>query len=224
MFMGCEFGQGREWNYDRSLDWHLLEKPLHAGLKLFVHDLNRVYRSEPALHEVDAKPAGFQWIDCNDSDNSVVTMLRKAVDPDDFVIGVFNFTPLPRHGYMFGVPRPGTYTEVLNSDAAVYGGSNVGNNGFVVTDAVPSHGYADSVRISLPPLGCLILKPPPRVAETEVDGGSESEVTEAPEGTGQASPQRRGDTGTHGAVTIESPPGRATRGRRARKGTITSDT
>jgi 1,4-alpha-glucan branching enzyme len=224
MFMGCEFGQGREWNYDRSLDWHLLEKPLHAGLKLFVHDLNRVYRSEPALHEVDAKPAGFQWIDCNDSDNSVVTMLRKAVDPDDFVIGVFNFTPLPRHGYMFGVPRPGTYTEVLNSDAAVYGGSNVGNNGFVVTDAVPSHGYADSVRISLPPLGCLILKPPPRVPETEVDGGSESEVTEAPEGTGQASPRRRGDTGTHGAVTIESPPGRATRGRRARKGTITSDT
>ena len=128
-------------------------------------DLNHVYVSEPALHEVDAKPAGFQWIDCNDSDNSVVAMLRFAADPDDFVICVFNFTPLPRHGYVFGVPRAGTYTEVLNSDAAVYGGSNVGNNGLAVTVPVASHGYPDSVRITLPPLGFLLLKPPAKVAE-----------------------------------------------------------
>jgi 1,4-alpha-glucan branching enzyme len=172
MFMGCEFGQGREWNYDRSLDWHLLDKPLHAGLKRFVTDLNHVYVSEPALHEVDVKPAGFQWIDCNDSDNSIVTMLRFAADPDDFVICVFNFTPVARHGYVFGVPRAGTYTEALNSDAAVYGGSNVGNNGLIVTEPVPSHSYADSVRITLPPLGFLLLKPPAKVALTASDRSS----------------------------------------------------
>ena len=180
MFMGCEFGQGREWNYDRSLDWHLLEKPLHAGLKRFVTDLNHVYISEPALHEVDTKPAGFQWIDCNDSDNSVVAMLRFAADPDDFVICVFNFTPLPRHGYVFGVPRAGTYTELLNSDAAAYGGGNVGNNGMVDTDPIASHGYPDSVRITLPPLSCLILKPPAKIAQ--VGGDTETEATETPEG------------------------------------------
>jgi 1,4-alpha-glucan branching enzyme len=165
MFMGCEFGQGREWNYDGSLDWHLLEKPLHAGLKQFVRDLNQIYRSQPALYEVDTNPAGFQWIDCNDSDNSVVSMLRKAADADDFVVGVFNFTPLPRHGYMVGVPRSGRYTELLNSDAAVYSGSNVGNDGFIATDPIASHGYPDSLRLSLPPLGCLILKPPAKVTE-----------------------------------------------------------
>ena len=163
MFMGAEFGQGREWNYDRSLDWHLLEQPLHASLKRFVADLNHVYTSERALHEVDTNPAGFQWIDCNDSDNSVVAMPRFAKDPDDFLICAFNFTPQPRYGYVFGVPRAGTYTELLNSDGAAYGGGNVGNNGLVTTDPIPSHGYADSIRITLPPLACLMLKPPARV-------------------------------------------------------------
>jgi 1,4-alpha-glucan branching enzyme len=204
MFMGCEFGQGREWNYDRSLDWHLLEKPLHAGLKKFVTDLNHIYTAEPALHEVDSKSAGFLWLDCNDSDNSVVSMLRFAADPDDFVICVFNFTPLARHGYMFGVPRAGTYTEILNSDAAIYAGSNVGNDGIVISHPVPSHGYADSVRITLPPLSCLILKPPPRVAE--VDGVLETEATEVTEDTGQALPRRHGDTEANGAVTPSVPP------------------
>ena len=180
MFMGCEFGQGREWDPDRSLDWHLLEKPLHAGLKQFVTDLNHVYTSEPALHEVDTTPAGFLWIDCNDSDNSVVAMLRHAADPDDFVICVFNFTPLPRHGYVFGVPRAGTYTEVLNSDAAGYGGGNVGNNGLVITEPVASHGYADSVRIMLPPLGFLLLKPPARIAATDPGGVAEGITHPAP--------------------------------------------
>jgi 1,4-alpha-glucan branching enzyme len=163
MFMGCEFGQQREWNYDSSLDWHLLEKPLHAGLKQFMQDLNHLYSSEPSLHEVDVKPSGFLWIDCNDSDNSVVAMLRFAADPGDFLVCVFNFTPLPRHGYTFGVPRAGAYTEALNSDAAPYGGGNVGNNGLVVTDPVPSHGYPDSVRVTLPPLSCLFLRPPTSV-------------------------------------------------------------
>jgi 1,4-alpha-glucan branching enzyme len=160
MFMGCEFGQGREWDNDRSLDWDLAETPLHAGLQQFVRVLNHVYTSEPALYEVDFKPSGFQWIDCNDSDNSVVSMLRRATDPDDFIIAVFNFTPVPRRGYMLGVPRAGTYTEVLNSDAAVFGGSNVGNDGLVATEPVASHGYPDSMRITLPPLGFLLLKPP----------------------------------------------------------------
>jgi 1,4-alpha-glucan branching enzyme len=159
MFMGCEFGQGREWNYDSSVDWHLLEKPLHAGVKRFVSDLNHVYTGEPALHEVDTRGPGFSWIDCNDSDNSVVSMLRFAADTADFVICVFNFTPLPRHGYVFGVPRAGTYAELLNSDAAAYGGGNVGNLGLVVSEPIASHGYPDSVRITLPPLSCLILKP-----------------------------------------------------------------
>ena len=210
MFMGCEFGQQREWNYDGSLDWHLLEKPLHAGLKRFMQDLNHLYSSERSLHEVDVKPSGFLWIDCNDSDNSVVAMLRFAEDPGDFVVCVFNFTPLPRHGYIFGVPRPGAYTEVLNSDAAAYGGGNVGNNGLVVTDPVPSHGYPDSVRITLPPLSCLILKPPALVVE--VSGVTETEPTEVTEVTGQHSPRRHGDTETNGAVTDTSPPGRASRG------------
>ncbi|HMC77551.1 MAG TPA: alpha amylase C-terminal domain-containing protein, partial [Vicinamibacterales bacterium] len=179
MFMGCEFGQGREWNHDRSLDWDLLEKPLHAGLQKFVKDLNRVYATEPALHEVDSKGAGFQWIDCNDSDNSVVAMARFAADRDDFVIAVFNFTPVPREGYVFGVPRGGSYTELLNSDAAAYGGSNLGNSGQVVTEPVASHGYPDSMRITLPPLGCLILKPPAKVVEPGPDAVDAQATTPA---------------------------------------------
>ena len=139
-------------------------------------------------------------------------MLRKAADPDDFVVGVFNFTPLARHGYMFGVPRAGRYTEVLNSDAAVYGGGNVGNNGFVVTDPVPSHGYPNSMRISLPPLGFLLLKPPAKVVTEKAEG-----TEEGTEVTGQASTRRHGDTGTHGAVTVTSPPGRAPRDQRVRE-------
>ena len=166
MFMGAEFGQKREWNYDVSLDWHLLEQPLHAGLQRFVADLNRVYTSEPALHEVDTKQAGFRWIDCNDSDNSVVAMLRSAADPDDFVICAFNFTPKPHYGYLFGVPRAGAYTELLNSDGEAYGGSNLGNNGVVTSLPIPTHGYADAIRITLPPLACLMLKPSPRSVAT----------------------------------------------------------
>jgi 1,4-alpha-glucan branching enzyme len=223
MFMGCEFGQGREWNHDRSLDWHLLERPLHAGLQQFVRDLNRIYRSEPALYQVDTMPRGFAWIDCNDSDNSVVSMRRSAADADDFLICVFNFTPVARHGYVFGVPRAGEYQELLNSDSEVYGGSNVGNHGLVVSEPVAAHGYPDSLRITLPPLGFLLLKPPARVPETEVVGVSEAETTEATEDTEQHSTRSHGDAETHRAVTVTSPPDRAKRGQRARKGTTTSE-
>ena len=159
MFMGSEFGQGREWNHDHSLDWNLLDLPLHRGIRQFVNDLNRTYASEPALYECDFESAGFQWIDCNDSDNSVVSLLRRAADPDDFVAAILNFTPLPRSGYVIGLPRAGTYREVLNSDASAYGGGNMGNGGSVSTEPVPSHGHAQSVRLTLPPLGFLLLKP-----------------------------------------------------------------
>ncbi len=159
MFMGCEFGQTREWNYDHSLDWHMLDQPLHAGIRTFVQDLNRVYASEPALHEVDFEPAGFQWIDCNDSDNSVVSFIRRARDGKNLLAAIVNFTPVPRNGYRVGVPRAGEYIELVNSDGEVYGGSNVGNNGLVRTEPIAAHGHADSLRLNLPPLGILILKP-----------------------------------------------------------------
>jgi 1,4-alpha-glucan branching enzyme len=159
MFMGCEFGQGREWSHDHSLDWHLLERPLHKRLQQFVMDLNRVYASEPAMHECDFEPSGFQWLDCNDSDNSVVSLIRRAKDPNDFVVAIVNFTPVPRRGYVFGVPRGGRYSELLNSDAGLYGGGDVGNGGAVSTNPVASHGYPQSLRLSLPPLGFLLLKP-----------------------------------------------------------------
>ena len=158
MFMGCEFGQGREWDHDHSLDWHLLGEPLHASLQRYVKDLNRVYAAQPALYELDFEPAGFQWIDCNDSDNSIVSLIRRAKDGHEFVVAVLNFTPVPREGYRFGVPEPGVYTELLNSDAEVYGGGNVGNGGSVATEPIASHGHEQSLSLRVPPLGFLILK------------------------------------------------------------------
>jgi 1,4-alpha-glucan branching enzyme len=159
MFMGCEFGQTREWNYDQSLDWHALEQPLHHGLKLFVRDLNRTYRSERALFEVDFDGSGFQWIDCNDSENSVVSFVRRARDGADYVIAIVNFTPVPRDGYLVGVPSAGAYLELVNSDGEMYGGSNVGNGGTIFTEPIAAHGYDQSLRLTLPPLGFLLLKP-----------------------------------------------------------------
>jgi len=161
MFMGAEFGQGREWNHDRSLDWHLLDAPLHRGVRQFMKDLNAAYRSQPALHQRDFDPAGFQWIDCNDSDNSVVSLTRRAIDPEDFVVAILNFTPVPRYGYVIGMPRAGIYRELLNSDSSAYGGSNIGNDGTVTTSPVAAHGHAQSVRLTLPPLGFLLFKPEP---------------------------------------------------------------
>jgi 1,4-alpha-glucan branching enzyme len=159
MFMGCEFGQDREWNYDQSLDWHMLDEPLHQGVRLFVQDLNRIYRSERALFEVDFDARGFQWIDCNDSENSVVSFVRRATDAADYLVAIVNFTPVPRDGYLVGVPTAGAFIELVNSDGAVYGGSNVGNGGAIFTEPLAAHGYDQSLRLTLPPLGFLLLKP-----------------------------------------------------------------
>jgi 1,4-alpha-glucan branching enzyme len=160
LFMGGEFGQRREWHHDRSLDWHLLDDgPYHRGVLSLVRDLNRLHRAEPALHELDAEPAGFAWMDCADAEQSVVSFVRRARDPGDFVLVVCNFTPVPRQDYRVGVPAPGHYRELLNSDAAVYGGSNLGNAGGVEAGPTPWQGQACSLTLTLPPLGVLMLKP-----------------------------------------------------------------
>jgi 1,4-alpha-glucan branching enzyme len=162
LFMGGEFGQTREWNHDTSLDWHLLEMgPYHRGLQNLVRDLNRVYRAEPALHQVDFEPAGFQWMDCSDAEQSVVAFIRRARDPRDLVLVACNFTPVPRHGYRVGVPLEGFYRELLNTDAACYGGSNLGNAGGVRAEPRPWSGQPWSVSLTLPPLGAIVLKPSP---------------------------------------------------------------
>jgi 1,4-alpha-glucan branching enzyme len=158
LFMGGEFGQWREWSHDRSLDWHLLDDPAHAALRRFVQDLNWHYHAEAALHEVDFTPDGLRWIDCNDNENSVVSMVRYAKDRGDFLVLVFNFTPVPRMEYRVGVPAPGWYRELVNSDAAIYGGGNVGNGGGVASEPIAAHGFDQSVRLTVPPLGCLFLK------------------------------------------------------------------
>jgi 1,4-alpha-glucan branching enzyme len=158
MFMGGEFGQWREWNSNTSLDWHLLRERPHETLQTFVKDLNNVYRQEPALHELDFTREGFEWIDFGDYEQSVVVFIRKAKDRDDFLVFVFNFTPVPRHGYRIGVPKPGLYRELLNSDSGIYGGSNVGNLGGQETEALSWHGRPYSLVLDLPPLAGLVLK------------------------------------------------------------------
>jgi 1,4-alpha-glucan branching enzyme len=160
LFMGAEFGQGREWHHDRSLDWHLLDAgPHHRGVQQLVRDLNRLHRTEPALHELDFDPAGFSWIDCSDWEQSVVSFVRRPRAAADCVIVVCNFTPVARRGYRVGVPRPGFYREVVNTDAGVYGGSNVGNDGGVWAEPTAWQGQPASVLLTLPPLGVLYLKP-----------------------------------------------------------------
>jgi 1,4-alpha-glucan branching enzyme len=158
LFMGSEFGQWREWNVEESLDWHLLDEPLHQGLHRWVRDLNHTYQREPSLHQVDFEPSGFSWIDCNDNENSVISFIRRARNPHDFTVMLTNFTPVPRPGYRIGVPDGGWYRELLNSDAAMYGGSNVGSGGGVMADDQPSHGFNHSLTVTVPPLGFVLLK------------------------------------------------------------------
>ena len=158
LFMGSEFGQWGEWNHDASLDWHLLNEPIHAGLQQSVADLNRVYKAEPALHQVDFEPAGFNWIDCQDHEASVISFIRRARNPGDFVAAIFNWTPVVRYDYRIGVPAAGFYRELINTDAWFYGGGNVGNQGGVHTEPVAAHGHKQSLRLTLPPLAGLILK------------------------------------------------------------------
>jgi len=158
LFMGGEFGQWREWVHDGSLDWDLLNYPLHAGLKNWIQDLNRLYRGEPALHEMDCDPAGFEWIDCDDADSSAVTLLRKGKSSSTIILIVCNFTPVPRYSYRLGSPRGGYWQEILNSDASQYGGSNMGNLGGVETVPVPLHGRPYSLTITLPPLSVCFFR------------------------------------------------------------------
>jgi 1,4-alpha-glucan branching enzyme len=158
MFMGSEFGQWREWDHDSSLDWHLLDEELHRGLQTWVRDLNQTYRREPSLYEVDFEGPGFDWIDCHDNENSVISMLRRARHPHDFTVMAVNFTPVPRPVYRVGVPEAGWYREILNSDAELYGGSNLGNGGGIHTEPVAAHGFEHSLRLVIPPLGFVLLK------------------------------------------------------------------
>jgi 1,4-alpha-glucan branching enzyme len=159
LFMGGEFGQWREWNHDDSLDWHLLDSPPHLGVRKWLEDLNRVLREEAALHELDCDPAGFEWIDCNNSDESTIAFLRKGSSPDARLMAIFNFTPVPRQNYRVGAPQLGRWREVLNSDSRVYGGSGWGNLGGVDSVPVSAHGRSCSVNLNLPPLSAIFFKP-----------------------------------------------------------------
>ncbi|CAA9303009.1 MAG: GH13_9 / GH13_8 / GH13 / CBM48 / GH13_ 10 / GH13_36 [uncultured Gemmatimonadetes bacterium] len=158
IFMGGEFGQWSEWSEGRSLDWHLLENPLNAGVQRWMRDLNALYTKERAFWDSDCTHEGFQWIDFHDVEQTVLSFLRRSTDTGEELLFACNFTPVPRPGYRIGVPRAGTYRELLNSDSAVYGGSNLGNHGSVASEPVPEHGRADSVRLMLPPLSILVLK------------------------------------------------------------------
>jgi len=158
MFMGAEIGQWSEWNYDSSLEWHLLQYAEHQGLRRWVQDLNHTYQHEPSLHEVDFDYAGFQWIDCCDNENSVMSFLRRASNPDDYTVIVTNFTPVPRLDYRIGVPDGGWYRELLNSDSARYSGTNMGNGGGAFAEPRPMHGFEHSMSITVPPLGFVLFK------------------------------------------------------------------
>jgi len=159
LFMGGEFGQWHEWNFDESLQWHLLEHASHRGLKRAVADLNGLVIREPALHQLDFDSRGFDWIDCNNWQDSVLAFVRRGTDPRDFLVVCMNFTPVPREGYRLGVPAGGVYDEVFNSDSAFYGGSNLGNAGAIRAEAIPHHGREHSVPLTLPPLAAVVLKP-----------------------------------------------------------------
>jgi 1,4-alpha-glucan branching enzyme len=159
LFMGCEFGQKREWQHDQSLEWHVLQYPLHSGVQRWVRDLNRLYHTTPALYQRDFSYDGFEWIDCNDNESSVISFLRKGASSDEVVLVVCNFTPIPRENYRLGVPKGGLWRECLNSDATIYGGSGQGNLGTVEASPLPSHGRFHSVSLRLPPLAVLFFKP-----------------------------------------------------------------
>ncbi|RPJ86557.1 MAG: 1,4-alpha-glucan branching protein GlgB [Acidobacteria bacterium] len=158
LFMGGEFGQWREWVHDASLEWHLLDSPRHQQLQDWVRDLNHLYRREPALHEIDFEPAGFEWVDCCDTESSIVSFIRRARSNQDLILVVCNFTPIPRANYQLGVARGGFWREILNSDAHHYGGSGHGNLGGVEAAPIYSHGRSHTVNLVVPPLGTIMLK------------------------------------------------------------------
>jgi len=157
LFMGGEIAQWSEWQHDQSLDWHALVEPRHSGMRQWIQDLNRFYRSEPALHELDCDPAGFEWIDCRDAESSIVILLRKGRREGRVVLVACNFNPVARPNYRVGVPRGGTWKEALNSDAKYYGGSGMGNMGEIEAAPVPCHGRRFSLSLALPPLAILFF-------------------------------------------------------------------
>jgi 1,4-alpha-glucan branching enzyme len=158
IFMGAEIAQWREWNHDASLDWHLLDAPLHSGMQRLVRDLNNVYRATPALYRKDSEGDGFRWVVIDDREQSVFVYLRFGDAGDAPVLVACNFTPVPRHGYRVGLPHAGYWREILNTDAEIYGGSNVGNGGGLMADAVESHGLPASMALDLPPLATIMFQ------------------------------------------------------------------
>jgi len=160
LFMGGEIGQWWEWNHDESVHWHLLQYESHHGLQRYVRDLNRLYQSEPALYEVDFDYHGFEWIDFRDAEGSIISFIRRGKDPEDFLVFVYNFTPVARMGYRVGVPKGGFYKEVMNSDSGSYWGGNMGNFGGICADEMPWHGRASSLSLTIPPLSMVVMKPP----------------------------------------------------------------
>jgi 1,4-alpha-glucan branching enzyme len=160
LFMGCEFGQRNEWNHDTSLDWHLLGYAPHGQVQLLVGELNRLYREERALHELDTEGAGFEWVEANDGDTSVYSFMRNSRNAEERILVVLNCTPVPRHNYRVGVDREGYWRELFNSDAEAFGGSGHGNGGGVHASPVPQHGRRFSLSLTVPPLGAVYLKAP----------------------------------------------------------------
>ncbi len=158
LFMGCEFGQVREWTHEESLDWHLLEDPLHQGVQKWIKDLNHLYRKEPALYEFDFEQRGFEWVDFSDWEKSILCFLRGGKSSEDSILVVGNFTPETHENYKIGVPKDGFWREILNSDAKEYGGSGQGNLGGVGAKPVPLHGRRQSLALTLPPLSILVFK------------------------------------------------------------------
>jgi 1,4-alpha-glucan branching enzyme len=158
LFMGGEFGQWQEWNPDQSLDWHLLLDGRHRQIRDLTGYLNWIYRREPSLHQLDSEPAGFEWIECCDSERSIISFIRKARDPGDMVLAVFNFTPIPRFNYRVGAPRGGFWRELLNTDATQYGGAGYGNLGGAEASPIPWNNRRQSLNLTLPPLGAIFLK------------------------------------------------------------------
>jgi 1,4-alpha-glucan branching enzyme len=156
--MGQEIGQREEWNNNSAIRWELLEFDLHRKLQTLMRELNRLYRASPSLYQVDFHYSGFEWVDFRDSENSVISFLRRAEDPSDFLLICCNFTPVPRQGYEIGVPEEGFYEEVLNTDSELFGGSNIGNGGMVSSRLKACHNRPYSIAVTLPPLAVVIFR------------------------------------------------------------------
>jgi 1,4-alpha-glucan branching enzyme len=197
LFMGGEIAQRREWNHDSELEWALLDEPRHLGMQQWVRDLNHHYLNNPSLWQRDYDAEGFSWIDCHDFENSILSFVRRGLAPDAVTVIVVNFTPTARYGYRIGVPKAKAYTERLNSDAEVYGGSNVGNQGRVAVEAHPSHGFTHSIQLTIPPLALVLLEP-----ET---AGPDDTVEEVAAARLEISPEAPVETASLETAALETP-------------------